>query len=64
MLIMSDQHLISPYSKTTVLFIKIMRIKEMVANLRSFDCLTNSPCRYQRKCKRAVWRIYIYWVRV
>ena len=59
MLIMSDQHLISPYSKTTVLFIKIMRIKEMVANLRSFDCLTNSPCRYQRKCKRAVWRIYI-----
>ena len=34
----SDQHLISPYSYTAESFIKIMRIKEMIANLRSFDC--------------------------
>ena len=28
-----------------------MRIKEMIANLSSFDCETNSPNSYQRKCK-------------
>ena len=22
----------------------------MIANLRGFDCYTNSPCQYQRKC--------------
>ena len=32
------------------LFIKIMRIKEMIATHRSFDCQTNSPCQYERKC--------------
>ena len=30
----SDQHLISPYSNTAESFIKIMRMKEMIANLR------------------------------
>ena len=34
----SDQHLISPYSNTTELFIKIVGIKEMITNLRSFGC--------------------------
>ena len=43
---MSDLHLISPYSNTTESFIKIMRIKEMITNLRSFDFLTNSPGQY------------------
>ena len=33
----SDQHLISPYNNTAKPFIKIMSIKEMIANLRSFD---------------------------
>ena len=27
-----------------------MRIKEMINTLRGFDCLTNSPCQYHRKC--------------
>ena len=31
----SDQHLVSPYSNTAKPFIKIMRIKEMIANLRN-----------------------------
>ena len=30
----SDQHLISPYSNTAESFIKLMRMKEMIANLR------------------------------
>ena len=30
--------LIPPYSDTAESLIKIMRIKEMIANLRSFDC--------------------------
>ena len=31
-------------------FIRIKRIKEMIANKRGFDCETNSPCQYQRTC--------------
>ena len=45
----SDQHLISPYSNVAESFIKILRKKEVIANLRSFDCNTNSPCQYQKK---------------
>ena len=45
----SGQHLISPYSYTTESFIKITRIKEMIAYLRGSDCQTNSPCQSQRK---------------
>ena len=26
-----------------------MRMEEMIANLRNFDCYTNSPCQYHRK---------------
>ena len=33
-----DQYLISPYSNTAKSFIKIKRIKEMIANRRSFAC--------------------------
>ena len=40
----SDQHPNSPCNNTTESFITIMRIKEMIANLRCFDCKTNSPC--------------------
>ena len=46
----SDQHLISPYNNTSESFIKIMRIKEMITNLRSFDCSTNSRSHQQRTC--------------
>ena len=45
----SHQHLISPYSNVAELFIKILRKKEVIAKLRSFDCYTNSPCQYQKK---------------
>ena len=45
----SDQHPNSPYSNTAESFIIIMRIKEMIANLRWFDCKTNSPCLDQRR---------------
>ena len=45
----SDQHLISPYNNVAESFIKILRKKEVIANLRSFDCYTNSPCQYQKK---------------
>ena len=43
-----DQPLIFPYNHT-VLFIKIVRIKDMIANPRCFDCKVNSPCQNQRK---------------
>ena len=46
----SDQHLISPNNNTSASFIKIMRIKEMITNLRSFDRSTNSPSQQQRTC--------------
>ena len=45
----SDQYLISPYSKNAESFIKIMRIKEMIANLTSFDLQMNSSCQYHKK---------------
>ena len=35
---LSDQYLISPYGNTAASFIKIMWKKEMISNLRSFDC--------------------------
>ena len=34
----SDQHLISPRNNTAEPFTKVMRTKEMMANLRSFYC--------------------------
>ena len=34
----SDQYLISPHKNTAESFIKIMRIRQMITNLRSFDC--------------------------
>ena len=33
----SDQHLVSPYNNTDESFIKIMRTRQMITNLRSFD---------------------------
>ena len=45
----SGQHLISSYRNTAEPFIKIMRIKKMTANLRSFDLQINYPCLYQNK---------------
>ena len=40
----SDQDLISPYINITKPFMKIMRIKEMITNLRIIDPQMNSPC--------------------
>ena len=37
-----DQHPISSHSNTALSVITIMRIKEMIVSLGSFDCLTNS----------------------
>ena len=45
----SDQHLISPYSNTAESFIKIMRMKEMIANLRITQCHENRRNDYQQK---------------
>ena len=45
----SDQHLISPNSNAAKSFIEIMRIKEMITDLKGFDCYSNSPFQYKRK---------------
>ena len=37
-----NQHLISPYNNTAESFIKIMKIKEMITELRNFDRQKNS----------------------
>ena len=47
----SDQNLISPFSNTAKSFTKIMRTKEMIANLRNSDCWTNSPYQNYSKYK-------------
>ena len=39
-----------PYSITAESFINIMRLKEITAKQRSFDCQTNSPGQYKRNC--------------
>ena len=39
-----------PYSITAESFINIMRLKEITAKRRSFDCQTNSPGQYKRNC--------------
>ena len=57
----SGQHLISPYSYTTESFIKITRIKEMIAYLRGSDCQTNSPCQSQRKWIEKIYGEYGHW---
>ena len=36
-----------------------MRMKEMIADLRSFDLQRNSPCQYRKDIKRRVLRIWI-----
>ena len=46
----NDQYLISPYSNTTESFIEVMRIKDMITKLRSFNSQTNSLGLYHRKC--------------
>ena len=45
----SDQCPNSPCSNSPKSFINITRIKEMIANLRCFDCRTNSPYPDQKK---------------
>ena len=55
-----DQHLISPYRNTAESVIEIMRIKEMITNLRCFDYTMNSPfvCPKGKVWKR-VWGIWM-----
>ena len=36
-----------------------MAIKDMIANMRSFDLQMNSSCQYQKKHMRRVWRKWI-----
>ena len=55
----SDRLLISPYNNTAGSFVKIMRIKEIIDNLCSFDCYTNSPYSTNGKVLRRVWRMWI-----
>ena len=48
----NDQPLISAFSNTAESFLELfMRIEEVITKLRSFDCYTNSPCQYLRKCQ-------------
>ena len=47
----SDWLIISPYSVTLESNIMVVRIKKMITNLEAPDCQTNSPCKYQGKCK-------------
>ena len=56
-----DQHVTSPDSDTTEPFIKIMRITEMIANARSSDRSTISPCQYQGKFITKEYGEYGYW---
>ena len=46
-----DQHLISPFRNKANSLFKIMSIKEMITNLRSFDCKINSRYQYHKDCK-------------
>lgn len=56
-----DQHVTSPDSDTTEPFVKIMRITEMIANARSSDCSTISPCQHQGKFITKEYGEYGYW---
>ena len=47
----NDQPLISAFINTAESFLEFTRIDEVITKLRSFDCYTNSPCQYQRKCQ-------------
>ena len=49
----SDQRVISPHNNTAELFMKIMRIREMVTNLKRFSL--SAP----KEMHRRVWRIWI-----
>ena len=60
-----DQHLISPHSNTAKSFSKIMRLKEMITNLRSSLLLNKSSLSaLQEMCgeqyKECIFIIYIY----
>ena len=58
--LLTNQHLISPNNDTTKSFMKTTRVKEMIANLRSFDWWNNFPCQYQRKyIQEREWRTWI-----
>ena len=49
----SDWHLFSPYNINIESHINVMRIKEIITNLRTLDCLTNSPCQH-----RSIYTVY------
>ena len=55
----SNRYLSSPYSNTAQPFIKIMRIKEMIAALEVLIFISILLVSISRNKKRGVWRIYI-----
>ena len=55
----SDKRLISPFNITPESHIKVMRIKEMITNLRGLDCYSNTPCSTLGNVEKIVWRICI-----
>ena len=55
----SNRHLSSPHSNTAKPFIKIMRIKEMIAALEVLIFISILLVSISRNIWRGVWRIYI-----
>ena len=47
--LLTNQHLISPNNDTTKSFMKITRVKEIIANLRSFIDERIFPCQYPKE---------------
>ena len=61
-----DQRLISPHINTSETFIRIMRINEMIANLRCFDCEKKLSSSVPKEMLKKIWRIWILmlgWIR-
>ena len=48
----SDWNLISPYNITPESSINVIRLEEMITNLGTLDCLTNSPYQHLSKCTK------------
>ena len=46
-----DCLLISPHSTTLKSHVKVMRITDMITNIKELLIITHSPCQYHRKCK-------------
>ena len=49
-----DCLLISPHSTTLKSHVKVMRITDMITNIKELLIVTHSPCQYHRKCKENI----------